>query len=249
MKRRSIHRPSRRSLVAIAIILLIAALAGYIWLSFGSWKEYESRLMAERQSYDQLRDDALNGKTTDDRLKALRLLDDKLATRDTLCDMNPLFSWQANVVPVLKEGVKECHAAVKRLDVLAGPLGELRDYLDVGIRLRESVAKLSPGSALSESNWSQLGLERAKAFQTEVTSIEASGDGAKLKAEAKQLADELVKNWQALIKANAAKDKVGFLSAATAVAKSYADFGSLADSSDVVITKKITEITKAYEAL
>jgi len=126
-------------------------------------------------------------------------------------------------------------------------LGELRDYLDVGIKIRNSLASLAPGTSLNESNWAELGLKRAQSVQAEIRRIDGKGDAGKLQHQAETLTDSLVSNWQALIKANAAKDKAGFISASAAVAKAYADFGSLADASDTLIVEKVNAVTSAYE--
>lgn len=245
---RIVRRPSKRiATVGIIIAVLFIGVGLYAWQSVTTWQGFERRLVSERAEYDKLRTEALNGSTIDSRLKALRALDDKVSTSDTLCSVNSLYAWQATVLPPLKEGMSACKTAVKQLSAVSAPLAELRDYLDTGAKLRDAVATLAPGSNLNEANWGDIGLSRAKVAQKDIKELRATGDAADLKKQAVALADSLVVNWESLLRANEAKDKAAFLTAAGNVTKSYADFASLADTADEAIKQKVTAVSKAYQ--
>src|SRR5688500_12745577 len=99
--------PSKRLIVAILVSIMLVVVAGlYTWQSIGAWKSYESRLKSEEAEYTELKDAALGAETAKQRLAAIRQLDDKLAERDRLCDMNGLYAWQATVIPPLRDGVE-----------------------------------------------------------------------------------------------------------------------------------------------
>jgi len=241
-----INRPSRR----VTIILLIAAAllitAGlYAWQSALAWSGYERRLVTEKAAYEQLRKRVTSG-MADDRLKAVRELDDKLTGRGKLCHMNGLYAWQAGIVPQLRDGVASCKASVKRLDALSGPLGALRDYLDAAEKLRTQVATLAPTVALTEKNWAELGLKKAQQAQQSIRKLSSRDkDADKLIEQATRLSDQLVKAWQTLLSANEAKDKTAFLSASASLARAYAEFAGLADTADADIADKAQAALKA----
>lgn len=242
--------PSKRFMVIVAVSIGFVAVAGlYTWQSIGAWKSYESRLMAEEADYTTLKNTALSADTSKERLAAIRKLDDKLDARDTLCAMNGLYAWQAVVIPPLREGVKRCEAKVKQLGLVAVPLKALREYLEAGEKIQAIVKNLKPGAALTESNWTVNGLERAKKAAAELKALRLSGDAATLKSQAGKLCDSLIVAWQNLIKANDAKDKTAFLSASVAVAKAHADFMGLADTADAELQQKVEAVMKEADKL
>ena len=246
----NVSRPSKRLLViAIVSMLLVAGTGVYTWQSISAWKAYETRLKNEQKELTRLKDDSLDGGGDSERLVAIRALDDKIAKRSELCTMNGAYAWQATVIPVLKNVVNECKTKVAQLDVIAGPLSALRQYLDVGEKVRSVVATLAPGEILTDKNWTDKGLKRTEHVKRELSGLSVNGDGAGLKSEAIKYADNLVTAWKSLVKANDAKDKTGFLTASAAVAAAYADFSGLADSSDEVIQQKVTELTTAAKGL
>ncbi len=245
---RVVRRPSRRLAIVMLVLAVLLILAGiYVWQSAVAWQGFEKRLVSERSEYDSLQKQALSGKDAETRLKALRALDDKVSRRSTLCTMNGLYAWQATVIPPLKQGMSDCISAQKRLDIIATPLAQLRDYLDTSDTLRSIVVALVPGENLNESNWAEIGLNRAKKSQSDIKALRASGDGAKLKQQATTLADNLVASWESLIRANAAKDKTAYLGSAASVTKAYTDFAALADTSDEKIKQKVSSVVDAYQ--
>lgn len=238
-------RPSRKLTIITVVALLLIAAGLYVWQSAQAWSAYERRLAAEKSEYEKLQSAATTG-SAQDRLTAIRELDDKLPDRTTLCDMNPLYAWQASIVPVLRNGVQACESAVKRLDNLSGPLGALRDYLDTAEKLRTTLADMAPAEPLNEKNWAKLGLKTAEQARDSIMGLESRDKDAKqLLEQAKVLSDQLVKAWQTLMSANDAKDKDAFIGASADVAKSYTDFAGLADTVDADIAKKADAALKA----
>lgn len=245
-----LHRPSRRTAIILVISLSLVGLGGlYAWQSLRAWSGYEARLMSERSEYDALRSAALNGDSPKDRLAAIQRLDDKLQKRSELCQMNPLYSWQAQVIPQLKAGVKECRDKVRQLDRLVVPLRALREYLEASEKVSAILEGLNPGEALKENNWKTNGLARAKKAADELKGLTVGGDAQKLKNRAVELAQTLVKEWQDLIKANDAKDKTAFLAASAAVSKAYVGFMSLADAADQLLKQKVDAVVAEADRL
>ncbi len=245
---RIVRRPTKRiAIIGIIIAVLFSGVGLYAWQSVTAWQGFERRLVSERAEYDKLRTEALSGSTVDSRLKALRALDDKVSTSGTLCHMNSLYAWQGEVVPVIKGGMSACKAAVAQLSVVSAPLAELRDYLDTAEKLREVVVSLVPNGNLNESNWAQMGLNRAKEVQKTISELSARGDAAELKKQAVTKATTLVASWESLLKANEAKDKTAFLTSAGNVTKAYADFAGLADTTDETIKRKVAAVSSAYQ--
>lgn len=243
-------RPSKRIIIPLAISVAIILVAGiYTWQSLAAWRGYESRLQKEQSEYQELRETALNSDSVSARLEAIRSLDDKLDSRGKLCSISPLYSWQASIVPVLRDGVKRCDDKVKQLGLVAAPLSSLRDYLDSVEKLQQIVKDLAPGEALTEKNWAEKGLEQAKNVRSKLDKLDGSGDAAKLNDKAIALSDALVKEWENLVKANQAKDKTAFLASSAAVIKTYADFTSLADTADEMIQDKVDSVVKATSSL
>jgi hypothetical protein len=241
-------KPSKRIVLILAGVLVLIAVGLYTWQSALAWSDYERRLAGERAAYERLQVQTKSG-TAQERLEAIRELDDKLADRATLCDMSALYAWQANIVPMLREGVETCEAALKRLNALSGPLGALRDYLDTAEKLREAVADMAPAEKLTETNWAELGLKKAEQTRDSLKDITTQDEDAKrLLTQAKGLSDRLVKAWGTLISANQAKDKAAFIGASAAVVKAYADFAGLADTADSDITEKANEALKVVAA-
>lgn len=244
-------RLTKRMLVIGIMSLLIVVGAGvYTWLSLSAWKAYETRLVAEQLEYRDLRATALGKSSMSEKLAAIRALDDKLAARGELCDMNSAFAWQAHVIPPLRQGVEQCERKVGQLGVVAGPLHELRTYLDTADGIRRTLAALAPDGALTDKNWSEQGVNRARAVQSELGKRnKVTGKAAVLQSKAIGYADALVKSWQELVDANQAKDKVKFLVASAAVTKAYADFAGLADITDADIVAQVAAVQKAANDL
>lgn len=241
-----LRRPSKRLTIALIVGLVCVLGAGaYTWQSLREWRGYEARLQGEQREYDDLKKAALGGKTPEVRLTAIRSLDDKVSGRAELCHMNGLYAWQATIIPPLKDGVARCNQKVKQLNLIAGPLHELRQYLDAGAKLQATISSLVQSESLNESNWSDKGLARAQTAQTDIKALKLTGDAAQLQSQAKSLADNLVKAWEALIKANGDKDKAAYIAAAASVTKSYADFAGLADTADTAIQTKVDALIKA----
>lgn len=245
-----IRRPSKRTSIIVVISLIGVLVAGlYTWQSLRAWSSYEDRLMKEQATYQELKDTALNGDSADKRLNAIRALDDKLKKRSELCQISPLYGWQAAIVPPLKEGVKKCEDKVRRLGLVAVPLKALREYLEASAKVQDIIQDLNPGEALKEANWTTNGLERAKKAVTDLKQLSLKGDAAKLQGQATKLSDSLVVSWQNLIKANEAKDKTAFLTASAAVTQAYADFMALADTADTDIQTKVDAVVKEADKL
>lgn len=242
-------KPSRRLTIILTIVLLVVIGVGlYVWQSATAWSAYERRLTAEQATYTQLQAAAMTG-TAEERLQAIRKLDDKLADRGKLCHVDTLYAWQATVVPVLRDGVESCQSAAKQLNALADPLGALRDYLDTTEQVSEIIAELTPSGPLTETNWAKQGLEKARQAQKSIETLQVSGKDAKeLVEQAKGLSDRLAKAWQELLSANEAKDKAAFITANADVAKAYVDFAGLADTADAQITEKAEKALKAASA-
>lgn len=242
----SSKRPPKNIIVIgiLSAIILLGA-GAYTWQSLAAWKGYETRLLSEREEYQQLKDAAFNATSPKDRLVAIRKLDDKLADRGNLCKVNGLFAWQARVVPMLGDGVKACETEVKRLNLVAAPLSGLRDILDTAEKLQSSVTKLVPSDALNDKNWAQKGLGAAKAVQDELKGLKLDGDSKELAGTASNLTDNLVKAWESLIKADEAEDRSAFVAASAEVTKAYANFASLADTADSLIQPRIQEVIDA----
>lgn len=247
MKRITFNK--RTSLITLVSIICVLVAGVYTWQSLRAWSDYEARLMSEQTTYEQLKDTALNGKTADERLKAIRSLDDKLAKRSELCRMNALFAWQASIIPPLKAGVKQCEDKVRQLGLVAGPLSALRDYLEASAKVQEIINELTPGDTLNDSNWVEKGLEKAKVARDKLKEVPVTGDAAKLRDQAAKLSGSLVSSWESLIKANDAKDKTAFLAASAAVSQAYAEYMSLADVADEQIEAKVRALTKAAEGI
>lgn len=242
------RRPSRKWVIIAVVALVLVGAGLYAWQSVQAWSAYERRLNAEKVEYEELQKQATTG-SAQERLRAIRELDDKLPDRATLCDMNGLYAWQASIVPALRDGVKACESAVKRLDALASPLGALRDYLDTADKLQDAIADMAPAEALTEMNWAELGLKKAEQARDSIKDLEAQDQDAKqLLEQARVLSDQLVKAWQTLVSANDAKDKDAFIGASAAVAKAYTDFASLADTADTDIAEKADTALKAASA-
>ena len=228
-------------------IILVAGV--YTWLSLNAWKAYQARLASEQTSYQTLKQSALEGKTTADRLKALRALDDKLKSRASLCDISPLFAWQAVIVPLLKKGVEQCQDAVRKLNTVAGPLHSLRTYLDTSEKIQTELKQLAPKASFTEDNWAEAGLEQAKGVQENLKTIAAPADAAALKTKAVSLTGTVVSAWQSLIDANQAKDKTAFINASANVMKAYAGLTELADIADDSIQAKVSAVVEASKDL
>jgi hypothetical protein len=242
------RRPSRKWVIIAVVALALVGAGLYAWQSVQAWSAYERRLNAEKAEYEELKKQATTG-SAQERLRAIRELDDKLPDRATLCDMNGLYAWQASIVPALRDGVKACESAVKRLDALASPLGALRDYLDTADKLQGAIADMAPTEPLTEKNWAELGLKRAEQARDSIKDLGAQDQDAKqLLEQARVLSDQLVKAWQTLVSANDAKNKDAFIGASAAVAKAYADFASLADTADTDIAEKADTALKAASA-
>lgn len=243
------RRPSKRVILPAVCVAVVLVGGIYTWQSLSTWRDYEARLKNEQAEYSRLKQTALNGDTTSKRLSAVRSLDNTLAERSDLCYMNPLYSWQSAVVPVLKNGMKQCTDKVKQLSRVAAPLSELRDYLDSAEQVKKVVAQLVPSETFNEKNWATNGLQQAQDVQSQVEKLGGTGDVKKLNDEAKQHADALVTAWEGLVKANEAKDKAAFVTASAAVLKAYADFAGLADTADEAISQKVTAVTDAASSL
>ena len=239
----------RTGLITLVSIICVLVAGLYTWQSLRAWSDYEARLMSEQKTYEQLKDTALNGKTADERLKAIHSLDDKLAKRSELCRMNGVYAWQASIIPTLKSGVQRCEAKVRQLGLVAGPVSALRDYLEASAKVQEIISELAPSDSLNDSNWVEKGLETAKTARDKLKKVSARGDAAELRDQAGKLSDSLVSAWGSLIQANDAKDKSAFLTASGAVTKAYADFMSLADTADEQIEAKVRAVTKVAEGL
>lgn len=246
---KTIKRPSKRIIIILVIAGLLVITAVYAWQSLVAWKGYEARLLKEQASYQQLRTKALSGATVAERLAAIRQLDGKLDDRSRLCKMNPLFAWQASIVPPLGSGVRQCEDKLKQLNAIAGPLSSLRDYLDSAQKLQEVVKKLAPGESLTDKNWAQKGLRQAKDVQSQLKGLKGEGDAKTLNGKALDLSGRLVAAWESLITANDAKDKTAFITSSAAVIAAYADFASLADSADQAIQSKVKAVTSAASKL
>jgi len=243
-------QPSKRTLlIASASLILLFGAGVYTWQSLSSWKAYEARLKREQGEYQELKDDALSGKTADQRLAAIKQLDEKLQKRDELCAANLLFAWQANLIPALKDGVATCKSKVEQLDAIAGPLGTLRSTLEVSQKVEGILSSLVATESLTESNWAERGQGAAKKAQESLKAINASGESKQVIEQAKSLTAGLVKSWDTLIAANAAKDKTAFLAASSEVQKADADFGSLADSFDELITEQASKAIDSAKSL
>lgn len=243
-----LRRPFKSSTLLVIMAVAVIVIGLYTWQSVEAWRGYERRLTAERTAFTDLTKTALSGDSPEKRLKALRTLDDKVMTRDTLCDMNGLYEWQASLIPALKEGMTTCESMVTLLDTVSKPLGNLRDYLDTGSELSAIVETLKSTGSFTEANWQTVGLSHAKKVQDDVKMVKASGDDAVgLKKQAQALTDTLVSKWESLIKANGAKDKTAFITSSAEVIKAYTDFTALADSSDTAIKAKVEALTAAYK--
>lgn len=239
------RRPSRKLILIAVGVLLLIAVGLYAWQSVQAWSAYERRLTAEKSEYEKLQTAATTG-SANDRLRAIRELDDKLPDRGTLCDINVVYAWQASIVPALRDGMESCESAVRRLDALSGPLGALRDYLDAAEKLRGAVANMAPVEALTEKNWAELGLKKAEQARDSIKELDSQDkDANQLLEQARVLSDQLVKAWQTLISANDAKNKDAFIEASAAVAKGYTDFAGLADTVDADVARKADAALKA----
>ena len=243
------HRPSKRIIIVLISVSIILVAGVYTWLSLNAWKAYQARLASEQATYQTLKQSALEGKTTSDRLKALRALDDKLKSRAYLCDISPVFAWQAVVLPPLKNGVEQCQEAVRKLNAVAGPLHSLRSYLDTSEKIQSELKQLAPKASFTEDNWAETGLEQAKSVQAKLKNISAPADAAALKTKAVSLTGTVVSTWQTLIDADQAKDKTAFMNASAGVMKAYAGLTELADIADESIQAKVSAVTKAAKDL
>lgn len=240
-----LRRPSKKVIIISAILLVVLGTVGYAAASLNNWRGLEAELTAERQELESLRDTATNGDNQEERLAAIRELDDKMKTRNELCTTSPLFDWQADVVSPLRDGVAQCEQAVGQLDDLAAPLSDLRQYLDVAVKVQSSVEKLAPASDLTEQNWQELGLDRSRQVNRELKAVEARGDAAELKNQAIEQTDTLVSSWETLIAANKKRDVNGFLTASADVSTAYAAFAGLADIVEANIQEKATALESA----
>jgi hypothetical protein len=233
-----IHLPSKK-ILHILILTLIPVLAGlYAWQSVGAWQKFESRLTGEKETYEKLKFQALEGDSPEARIKAVRALDDKVASRSELCRMNNFYAWQSGIVPVIRAGVERCEATTRLLETLSIPLRELRNYVDAVEKVQSVVGSLAYSENLNEQNWREQGLARAKQAQKAAEELTGHGDVAKLNDQTKQVTGELVKAWEALILAHTNKDKAAFEVAKGAVLKAYADLTGLADTADAAIQQK-----------
>ncbi|MES2876358.1 MAG: hypothetical protein V4678_02705 [Patescibacteria group bacterium] len=247
-----LRRPSKKiTIISLLSALIIVAAGVYTWQSLAAWQGYESRLLAEKAEYERLKESAISGDSAKTRLTAIRSLDDKLRQRSSLCYMNPFFAWQAVVIPPLKEGVKQCEAEVKQLNLVAMPLSALRQYLDAAEKLQAIVITLAPTEAFTDKNWAEKGVAQAKKVQSDLKKLEVASDtdAGQLKSKALGYADSLVAAWEQLMQANEAKDKTGFITGSAAVVKAYADFTGLADAADTVIKQKVSELMKVAAKL
>ena len=244
------NRPSKRMiLIALASVAVVVIAGLYTSASMHAWKSYETRLAKEEASYIQLRDTALSADSAEKRLTAIRQLDDKLAARGDLCKIGALYSWQAAVVPVLKNGVAACKAKVKQLGLVAGPLKALRNYLETSMKVQQIVGALAPGEVLTSANWAEKGLERAQKVASDLKDLSVTGEGTALKDQATKLNEALIIAWKSLIAADEAKDKTAFLTASATVVQAYADYMSLADTADVQIKSNVDAVMKVANTL
>jgi hypothetical protein len=243
----SLQGGSKKVIIIILLSLLLVVGSGvYTFFSLNAWKGYQTRLLGERDQYSTLKQQALDGSgNVTDRLTAIRQLDDKVKHRSDLCYMSPVFAWQAKIVPILKDGVNSCIVAKGQLDAIAKPLTSLRQYLDVAAQLQSDAKKLSPPAPISSKDWMAQGLHSAKNLQSKIKVLSATGEGLALKKQAQTASDELVTNWQALIQGKASGGNVAYAGALVKLTKSYANFVSLAKSTDASIQMKADKLSKA----
>ena len=239
-------RSIRTAIIGLAIVLLAGL---YTWQSLAYWQTYDTRLSRQQRTLQALKDQALGADSNAEQLSAVRELDDALQSRGQFCRVNPLFGWQAWVIPALRDGVRRCNQTVERLDPVASSLHDLRQYLEVTTKLQATLSALTSGEPLKPAEWASKGLEQARKTQTAIKDLKADGDGAKLQAQAARQVDTLVAAWQRLIAANEQKDLDSFTAGSSAVMKAYADLMSLADTADTMITQKVERLTKVSDAL
>lgn len=240
MKIKSTSRKKKIILIVSAMVAVAVLVVGvYAWLSYQSWKNYETRLKSTRDDLTELRDTALNGQNPEARLQAIRELDDAISKDKDVCEAEPAFAWQADVVPVIRQGITECERAFQELERAAEPLSELRDYLDTASGIQKAIGENMVGAtALGEKDWKEEGLQPATELRSSLNTLVAASDDAKtLKSDALDHADELVEAWTALIKAHDAKNKDQFIKASERISQAYAAFAGLADDADDQIKK------------
>jgi DNA repair exonuclease SbcCD ATPase subunit len=246
MSGRTYVRPAALIVASLAVVFGAAV---YTYQSLSTWKSYEANLNTTQARLTSLKRTALSADSTQKRLEAIRELDDSLAERNEFCLVHPLFHWQSAVIPVLRDGVKRCKDEVAKLDSLAQPLSELRQYLDVAAQVQAAVTQLKPQADMSATNWVQAGKASAERFKRDIAAIKATGDAAKLQQRARELADNLVEVWGALEKANESKDVAGFIATSGQLAMAYANLTGLADMADTAIQQKVAVLTDKASVL
>ena len=242
--------PRRRLLIIIGVMLLVIACAAlYVWASVNAWSTYQTRLMSEKSAYESLQKQALTGDSIVERQAAIRRIDDKLAQRDGLCHIHPAFTWQAKIIPALKDGAKKCESKQSQLNAIAGPVHALRTYVDTAESVRAAIMNIATDQPLTEKNWMDKGVEASKNAIAAIKQVRADDDQARaLKKRALALSESLENTWERLLAAHKKKDKAGFMTASTGVTDAYAAVMELADMTDQVITERVEALSEAFAA-
>lgn len=229
---------------------VVAVLVGvYIFFSFQVWSDLDKQSQARNSIVKGQLVAALNMKSTTEAEKLKKTTQIKAASeainsQANTCEVPFLFAWQQSLGSNT-EKLEQCKTTAAKLQKIKSSLDAVVIHIENEQMLSQLIAGVGVSQQAGEADWPDIAkqwgdAETAMSKKAVAESFKSAQDLAKKQAGALQDA------WQALIAANAAKDRAQYETAVATIAANYKSLGEVSQLSQAGLQPLIAEFELIY---
>lgn len=228
--------------------LLALATAGYVWWSIASWGGYEKRYSQKQQDIQQKFDSvwSLPADTVEQKQVKLASLAGASAEIDKLapdfCKPSTLVAWQRYIhANATRE--RECMVIIKDAENFSAMVRPAVVFLQQAQGISKALAAAPSQAEAPEGDFdAQLGAWRS--VLSSVKGATASGKFEIVKQSTESSVDAIIRAWEEVIAAHAAKDKARYTKAVQGLAAAYDGLGEVSKVHTEQLNLLLDEIKK-----
>ncbi len=238
-------------IITSAVLIFLIILGAYAAWSIATWRAYDETSMAAprevRSSLDSsLKLAAQTGEDRSKKLGALKTVQDDIAAKKDLCDVQVLIEWQSSFEHV-KRLKEKCLSARQSLENLGVSLERVVHYLEDEKRMTEVIAPLQTEGELDEQVWKQLAANWLEAGK-KLSELKPGEEFKPVLSIVKERTEGVAARWQELQIAHEAKDRVRFEKATDELKKAYGILKATVDDTASTFASLEKQFADSYAA-
>jgi hypothetical protein len=237
-------------IISVAGLILVALIAGYVWMSSQAWQSSEQTSVARKTTVITLTKDVLYNGNISNTERATKLKKLSEIKTDDLCKVSGLYSWQRSLIGSLEATMKHCESVRNNIATVVAAANTMQRYSSDEKKIIVQLQNLKPVTDKISTVDLKKTVDTLQRAKDQVTKASlTTEDGKELRTLSVDILTAAATSWNALVTANEKQDRAAYEAETTKLASAYGRFSEVSKQSADKYQKHLGTLQTALVSL